>query len=147
MNGDPIIGALDAQLGCYQRLAKLAQIQHECVRQSRTEQLLEVLTSRQDVLRQVAQYEQVLEPVKNRWGEYLASLPPGERERAQLLLSETRRLLEQITAADKDDALVLQQRKLNLGREIQKAASARQFNRTYAAAAYGRRQSKVDVQQ
>ena len=36
------------------------------------------------------------------------------------------------------DALLLQQRKLNLGREISQASSARQLNRSYAAAAYGR---------
>ena len=147
MNGDPIICALDAQLGCYRRLAKLAEIQHECVRQSRTEQLLEVLTSRQDVLEQVAGFERVIGPVKKRWSEYLETLSHSDREYAETLLAETRRLLEQITAADKDDALVLQQRKLNLGKEIQKAASARQFNRTYANAAYGRRASSVDVQQ
>jgi hypothetical protein len=147
MTSDPIICALDAQLGCYRRLAKLAEIQHECVRQSRTEQLLEVLASREEVLTQVAGFERVVGPVKKRWGDYLRTLGPSDRERAEELLAETRRLLEQITAADRDDALVLQQRKLNLGKEIQKAASARQFTRNYATAAYGRRNSSVDVQQ
>ena len=46
----------------------------------------------------------------------------------------------------RNDALVLQQRKLNLGRQINQASAARQVNRNYAAAAYGPRQSKVDVQ-
>ena len=147
MNGDPIICALESQLGCYRRLAKLAEIQHECVRQSRTEQLLDVLGNRQEVLTQVAEFERVIGPVKKRWGEYLETLSQPDRHRAEELLAETRRLLEQVTTADKDDALVLQQRKFNLGREIQKAASARQFNRTYANAAYGRKASSVDVQQ
>jgi hypothetical protein len=146
MNGDPIIEALEGQLGCYRRLAKLADLQHEHVRQSRTEQLLEVLASRQTVLEQVAAFEQVVGPAKKQWAQYLASLDESCRARAESLLAETRRILEQITAADRDDTLVLQQRKINLGREINKASSARQFNRSYAAAAYGRRPSSTDVQ-
>ena len=61
------------------------------------------------------------------------------------MLADTRRLLEQITTADKDDVLVLQQRKLNLGRQINQASAAKQVNRNYAAAAYGPRQSRMDI--
>ncbi|MDB5305421.1 MAG: hypothetical protein JWM97_2970, partial [Phycisphaerales bacterium] len=43
-------------------------------------------------------------------------------------------------------ALVLQQRKLNLGRQINQASAARQVNRNYAASAYGRAPSQMDVQ-
>ena len=62
------------------------------------------------------------------------------------MLAETRKLLEQITLADRDDAMVLQQRKLNLGKQIGQAAAAKQVNRTYAAAAYGARQGNMDIQ-
>ena len=146
MNGDPIIEALEGQLGCYRRLAKLAQLQHDHVRQSRTEQLLEVLAGRQDVLGQVAALEQKIGPAKKEWSRYLDSLERSERARAESLMAETLVLLEQITSADKDDALILQQRKLNLGKEINKAAGARQFNRSYAASAYGQRPPSMDVQ-
>lgn len=147
MDTDPIVDALAEQVGCYQRLAKLAQIQHEHVRQSRTEQLLDVLKSRQDVLEQIAAHERVVGPAKRQWPDYLATLAPEPRERAERLMGETRRLLEQITSADRADALVLQQRKLSLGREINRATTARQVNRNYVTAAYGRPRSRVDVQQ
>jgi hypothetical protein len=146
-DADPILRALAGQVDCYRRLAKLAAIQHEHVRQSRTEQLLDVLKARQDVLDQIAAHEQVVGPAKRRWAEYLVTLASADRGRAEALLAETRTLLEQITAADRDDALVLQQRKLSLGREIHRATSARQVNIKYAAAAYGRPTSRVDVQQ
>jgi hypothetical protein len=47
---------------------------------------------------------------------------------------------------------VLQQRKLNLGRQIQQATAARNVNRTYGAAAYGNPNavatpSRMDMQQ
>src|SRR6185503_12781030 len=47
---DPVIAALQEQVTCYQRLAKLAELQHEHVQQSSTEALLDVLARRQEVL-------------------------------------------------------------------------------------------------
>src|SRR5688500_159915 len=143
---DSIILALEEQVACYRRLAKLAELQHVHVQQSQTEQLLEVLTSRQAVLDQVAGAERVIGPAKRRWTEFVAGLGAAPRAKAEELLAETRRLLEQITTSDRNDALVLQQRKMNLGRQINQATAARQVNRNYAAAAYGPRQSKVDLQ-
>ena len=144
---DPILDALNAQVGCYQRLTKLAAQQHEHVQQGRTEQLLEVLGQRQEVLDQLGALERVVAPAKRQWTQFVETLPGAERAEAERLLAETRRLLEDITAADCNDVLVLQQRKLNLGRQINQAASARQVNRNYAAAAYGKRTPVMDVQQ
>jgi hypothetical protein len=145
-NNDPIITALQDQVTCYQRLAKLAEIQHEHVQKSQTDQLLDVLSKRQQVLEEVADLEQLIGPAKQRWSDYLSALGPDQRNGAARLLAETRRLLEQITTADRNDAIVLQQRKLNLGRQIGKATAAKVLNRNYAAAAYGTRPSTMDIQ-
>ena len=143
---DPVILALTEQVACYRRLAKLAETQHQYVQQSQTERLLEVLNRRQEVLDQIAALEVALAPAKGRWAAYLDGLPPARKPEAEALLAEKRRLLEEITAADKDDALVLQQRKLSLGRQIGQAGAAKAVNRTYAAAAYGARPPRMDVQ-
>jgi hypothetical protein len=145
---DAILTALQEQVECYRRLAKLAEIQHDHVQQGRTEQLLEVLAWRQQVLEQVAACERTIAPAKRQWGDYIAGLESGTCAEAEMLLAETRRLLEQITTADRNDALVLQQRKLSLGTQINKANAARQVNRSYAAAAYGARGGqRMDLQQ
>ena len=142
----PAISALREQVDCYRRLAKLADLQHVHVQQSQTEQLLEVLAGRQEVLDQLTLFEQSVAPQRRRWAEFLGELTPDARGMAEALLAETRGLLEQITTADRNDALVLQQQKLNLGRQINQASAARQVNRTYAASAYGARPARVDVQ-
>jgi hypothetical protein len=147
MSADSIIQTLAEQLACYRKLAKLAQTQHEHVRQGRTEELLDVLKSRQQVLDQVSAHESVIGPVKRRWNDYASTLEESDRQLAESLLAEAKYLLEQITGADRDDALVLQQRKLSLGKQINQAASARQVNRRYAAAAYGAPPSRINVQQ
>lgn len=144
---NPIVDALLGQVDCYRRLSKLAELQHEHVQQGRTEDLLEVLGHRQQVLEQLAALERVVAPAKRQWTQFVTTLPTGTRAEAERLLAETRRMLEDITAADSNDVLVLQQRKLNLGRQINQAASARQVNRIYAAAAYGKRAAAMDVQQ
>jgi hypothetical protein len=147
MTGDSVITALQEQVGCYQRLAKLAELQHEHVQQSQTEALLEILTHRQAVLDQVGRLEETIVIAKRRWGEYVGGLRSEERALAERLLAETKRLLEEITTADRNDALILQQRKLNLGKQISQATAARQVNRNYATAAYGTKVSRMDLKQ
>ena len=142
---ETILAALDQQVECYRRLAKLADQQHEHVQLSRVEELLNVLSQRQDVLDQVAGLERTVGPVKRQWTAFVASLDASARAKAEGSLAETRRLLEQITTADRSDALVLQQRKLNIGRQLTAASSAKQVNKTIAAAAYGSRGPRMDV--
>ena len=141
-----VIEALEAQLGCYQRLAKLAQIQHEHIQQSQTDALIEVLRDRQTVMTEITSFERIVGPAKREWSAFVAGLPDASRDRAQSLLDETRRLLEEINDSDRKDVLVLQQRKLNLGRQINQASSARHVTRQYATAAYGPAKSNMDVQ-
>src|SRR5215211_4944628 len=118
MTEHPAISALREQVHCYRRLAKLADLQHVHVQQSQTESLLEVLAGRQEVLDQLKLFEASVAPQRKRWPDFLGELAPDARGLAEALLAETRGLLEQITAADRNDALVLQQQKLNLGRQI-----------------------------
>jgi hypothetical protein len=147
MATDPVITALEDQVTCYRRLAKLAEIQHEHVQNSATDQLLDVLSRRQEVLDQVADLEQIVGPAKRQWSDYLGKLAADQKSSAEGLLAETRRLLEQITTADRNDAMVLQQRKLTLGRQINQATAARTMNRNYATAAYGARKPTMDLRQ
>jgi hypothetical protein len=137
MPSDEVLPSLRRQLDCYQRLAKLANIQHDHVQNSRTEELLLVLSQRQLLLEEMAQLERIIAPARKDWKVYTAGLPEDQRIEAETLVAETRLLLEEIAAADRDDTLVLQQRKFNLGRGINQASAARKFNGAYAKAAYG----------
>ena len=147
MQATAIIFALEQQLACYRKLARLAEAQREHVQQSHVEALLEVLANRQMILNQLAELESVIRPAKARWQEFLGEIEPESRSKAEHLLVEARRLLEQIMASDRTDALALEQRKLNLGRQIKLASGARQINRQYATAAYGKPVSRMDISQ
>lgn len=144
-NPQSVLQSLAEQVECHRRLSKLSQIQHEHIRQGRVEQLLEVLSSRKTVVEQMSAAEQTLAPIKKHWTEFLAKLSEADRQKAESLMTESRQLLEQITAADQDDALVLQQRRLNIGKELRQTTSARQVHRMYGVAAYGQRPPRMDV--
>ncbi len=146
MPNDSVLVALQQQVDGYRKLARLAGAQRRHVQTSQTEALLEVLEQRQVVLDAIAAAERTVAPAKRAWAEYKAGLSPDERAAAERMLGETRQLLEQITAGDRDDAVVLQQRKLNLGRQIDRAVAAKSINRQYAAAAYGAPRPSVDLQ-
>ncbi len=147
-DGNEIIVALEEQVGCYRKLARLAEAQREHVQRSNMEgRLLEVLKNRQEILDQLGKLEGIIKPAKARWAEFVAELDGETRARAEEMVTEARQLLEQIMASDRTDALALQQRKLNVGRQINKASGARQINRTYANAAYGQRRPRMDIQQ
>jgi hypothetical protein len=144
MNEDQVISALVEQVEWYRRLAKLAELQHVYVQSAQTEELLGVLDQRQEVLNAVARLEEVIGPARKHWEEYVGELTVEKRKIAEKMMAEARRLLEAITTADRNDALVLQQRKLNLGKQISQARVARKVNRNYAVAAYGTAKSRVD---
>ena len=144
---DPTLAALTAQLECYKKLSRLAEVQHEHIQQNQVEELLAVLEQRQIVLDQLAQLEKTIASAKAKWSEYLAKLDSTSKTKAESLVAESRTLLEQITTSDRNDSLVLQQRKLNIGRQIDQAGAARMVNKNYAAAAYAQKPTNMDVKQ
>lgn len=146
MSNQTIVLALKQQVDAYRDLSKLAEVQHEHVQNSRTEDLLDVLRQRQMVLDRIAAMEETIVPARRRWKEFLDELEPDDRRSAEQMLAESRRLLELVTSADRNDTLVLQQRKLNVGRQIRQAEVARTVNHKYSTAAYGARPSKLNVQ-
>ncbi|HVT89464.1 MAG TPA: hypothetical protein VHD56_11470 [Tepidisphaeraceae bacterium] len=142
-----IVQALEDQVVCYRRLAKLAELQHQHVQQGQTELLLDVLKSRQAVLNEITRLESTVSPAKRDWQLFASKIDSTVRTRAESLLTEAREILSQITLSDQNDALVLQQQKLNVGRQLNQTTVARKVNRRYATAAYGSRQSRMDLQQ
>lgn len=141
---DPTISALSHQVQYYGQLLKLAETQHQFVQQGNFEELLAVLEKRQGVLDLIAPLEQVTSAAKRRWPEFLAALTPEQRATAEHLMDETRRLLEAITTADRNDTLVLQQRKLNVSNQLSQAAGAARVNQSYARSAYGQQSARLD---
>ena len=154
MKQDPVIHALTEQVACYRRLAKLAAVQRDHIQHARTEELLEVLQSRQAVVDQLAAHEKVIAPAKLRWNEY-AGMRHRRRiasaNRPKLCWPRREALLEKITSAvTATTCWCLQQQeagRTSASRSLKHQATvARQINRNYAAAAYGTGKPRMDLQ-
>ncbi len=141
------IQSLTDQLGCYRKLARLCELQRQYVQQNQTDELLSVLEQRGTILSEIARLEEAVSPLKRNWSEASALMSEDQRVGALEMLAETKTLLMQITQADQDDVLLLQQRKLNVGKQIAATSSARVVNNRYAASVYGANQgSRLNVQ-
>jgi hypothetical protein len=138
-NVTEIIAALEQQLACYERLAKLAETQRDYVRDGSTDALLQLLQHRQALIDEHGRLELVIGPARKEWSSFIGSLDGEQRAHAESLLFRARELLADITRSDNDDVMLIQQRKFNVGREIAQTSTNRQVNRAYAATAYGTR--------
>lgn len=140
--------ALQQQLACYQRLLKLSDLQRTHVRHNRTDDLLKVLEARSHILTEIGELEATVSPLKRDWAVHSFTMKPDVRERAAAMLAEAKGLLLQITQADMDDVLVLQQRKLTVGKQITQNSTAKRVNTRYAGNAYASAAgSKLNVKQ
>ena len=143
------LAALADQIDCYRRVAELAAEQSRHVRNGDTERLLIVLEQRQGQMDSITELEQSLAPVKRAWPASAESWSEAQREEAQGLLAESKRLLEQITTRDAEDMVALQGRRQEVGRQLQKMDSdgraVRQINRRYATAAYAGTGGRMDL--
>lgn len=143
-----LMDCLTRQLGCYRQLSRLCDLQRQYVQQNQTDELLTVLEQRGELLRQISELETEVAPMKRNWSEVSSRLTEQDRQRASQMLAETRELLMQITQADQDDVLLLQQRKLNVRQQIAATAQAKTVGHRYAAVEYtAGQQNKVNVKQ
>ncbi len=146
-NATDSITHLTEQLACYRKLSRLCELQRQYVEQNQTDQLLDVLEQRGTILSEIGRLEELVSPLKRNWSEASASMSETDRASALEMLAETKVLLMRITQADQDDVLLLQQRKLNVGKQIAATTTARAVNNRYAANAYGAGSgSKLNVQ-
>lgn len=142
------VSALCRELECYRRLLKLSDRQRDVIHQNQTDELMAILERRSEILSELSALQHEVAPLRRNWAEISGTMSDEERQNVQAMLSETRLLLERITSADQDDVLILQQRKLNVGKQLQATTNARVINRKFAAAAYGNSgQSKLNIQQ
>ena len=142
-----MLDSLRSQVACYRRLRKLSELQRAYIRENQTDELLNVLEARSGILTEIARLEHDVAPLKRHWETASAGLEAAQRTLAETMISEAKSLLQMITQADQDDVLILQQRKLTVGKQIQQTTKARTFNTRYAAAAYGTRSGqRINIQ-
>lgn len=145
MDFDQINSDVSQQIDLYRKLLRLAELQHALIAQERTDDLLVLLEKRQLLVDALGAIEKRLRPTKVEWQAIASGFDSSDREQLESKFAESRDLLMQITQADQDDALVLQQRKISVGQQLRHTSGARVVNRGYAAGAYSTSGARMDV--
>lgn len=145
MDVEQINTDVSAQIDLYSKLLRLCELQHTLIAQERTDDLMVVLQKRQAIVEALGAIEQRLRPIKQDWHSRAASIDTEIRSSLEAKFALSRDLLMQITEADKDDALVLQQRKIAIGQQLRKTTSGRVMNQKYAAGAYATTGGRMDI--
>ncbi len=146
MMQNPAIEALREQLALYQKLQRLCAIQREYVQQNQIEEFVSILEVRGGLLGDIGRLEEIIAPLKRNWPTESATMNEAIRAEVQSMLAEAKSLLAEITQSDQDDVLLLQQRKLNVGKQIAATSTAKKVNTRYAANAYGAAQgSRLNI--
>lgn len=145
MDIEQVSSDVSTQIDLYAKLLRLCELQHALIEQERTDDLIVVLQRRQLIVDALGTIEQRLKPVKQEWPAIAAGIDSESRGMLESKLAESRDLLHQITQADRDDALVLQQRKISIGQQLRMTTSGRAMNQKYAANAYATPGARMDV--
>lgn len=136
---------VSAQIDLYGKLLRLCELQHTLIAQERTDDLMVVLEKRQAIVDALGAIEARLKPVKQDWHSVALTIDTPVRSDLEAKFAMSRDLLMQITQADQDDALVLQQRKISVGQQLRQTTSGRVMNQRYGAAAYVTSGARMDV--
>lgn len=113
-----VVALLERQLDLYQQLRLLSDQQRPLVEQGAAESLLAVLSQRQKLIQELAGLNEELDPYRQRWAEFWASLESGERQRVGGLVSRTQEILAAIMERDEADRRQLQEAKGRVAGEM-----------------------------
>ena len=146
-----VLTALEDQLDCYRQLANLSRQQADLIKSGETARLLDLLKQRERQTQAAAELEKSLATFKRNWPNGQDFWSDEERRRVEDMLQEAKSLLGELTRRDEQDALALRARMTQTKREIDDVQTdvrhVRRINQSYAAAAYLKKHTGVDVKQ
>lgn len=131
---------LTRQRDLYRELAGLSSRQQVLVAESRTEELLTVLSQRQALIDQLTACNKEVAPFRSRLGDIAAAAPLATRETIRTRVDEVQGLLKEIIGRDEADRATLEASRQRVGEEMKRvnaAPAAANAYRAQAAGAYG----------
>ncbi len=131
---------LTKQRDLYQELAGLSARQQVLIDESRTEELLTVLSQRQALIDQLTACNKEVAPLRSRLGDIAAAAPEDTRQTIRARVDEVQALLEEIIGRDEADRAKLEASRQRVGEEMKRinvAPAAANAYRAQAAGAYG----------
>jgi predicted nuclease with TOPRIM domain len=130
------------QRDVYQKLGQFAASQAAAVQDDQSETLLRILSQRQQLITELTEINDRLEPFRSRWDELREQLSATERLRVADLVEEVQGLLGQILQRDEQDSDELRRRSDQVRNEAASTSMGRNLNAAYAARSYAAAQPR-----
>ena len=124
------------QRDVYQKLSEFAASQAAAVQDDQAEALLRILSQRQQLIGELTEINNRLEPYRSRWDELREQLSAAERLRVSDLVEEVQSLLDQILLRDEQDSDELRRRSDQARNDAASTTTGRAVNAAYAAGQY-----------
>ncbi len=126
-----LIDVLDRQHALYQQLHELGGEQGRLVDNGDPEALLSLMSRRQNVIEQLSQISDRLEPYRQTWSDCWSQMDEPTRDRVGELVRQVQSLLERIMEQDERDRATLAARRAQIGGSLQRLRQGATVNRAY----------------
>jgi uncharacterized protein YoxC len=121
---DRLIHLLSQQHSLYLELTDLSRRQEDYVKESRTEQLLSLLSDRQVLVDQLTGINRELAPLRSRMSELAADADDAKRETLRGLVDDVQEMLQSIIERDESDRKKLEASKAAVGNALKTTTTA-----------------------
>jgi flagellar biosynthesis/type III secretory pathway chaperone len=128
-----VVGLLDEQCELCGRLERLGAEQSGHVEAGRTEELLSVLSRRQEVLDRVVQINEILEPFRANRESVMSRLPASDREALQGRIDRIAETVDRVRRRDDEDRRRLEQQRKSVADELSGMTRLRGAAAAYAS--------------
>ncbi len=128
-----LIELLEEQAGLSDRLEQLAQQQRALVTEGRTDDLLGVLSQRQQLIGGLEAVSAKLGPYRSHWSDYWQSLSPAERDRVGPLVKRVQAGLARLMEGDDQDRAQLEATHSAVGEQLSRLSQSGAAHKAYTA--------------
>ncbi|GAB4111149.1 MAG: hypothetical protein Kow00105_19820 [Phycisphaeraceae bacterium] len=123
---------LTEQRDLYRQLKALSDQQSASIREGSTEQLLSVLSQRQNVIDSLSRLNAELAPYRDRWSQISDSVGDARKTQLRDMLDEIEQLLQQVVAQDEKDREDLKLAQQQIGTQLTRVGQAGRVLKAYA---------------
>jgi hypothetical protein len=143
--GNHVIELLMRQTSLYEQLRELCAKQRDLIELNQTENLLQVLRSRQLIMNALKQVQTELAPLRGNWQMACTDLSSSDRELVSTLIERARGDVQAILDSDRQDTAMLSARKQTVARELRDLSGTRTAGTAYAQISSGSGANSADL--
>lgn len=132
---DRLIAKLREEKKCYERILELAQKQKLIIEKQDSAELLKLLREKQDILNNIARFEQDIAPLRSEWPELKVKATATQVSAVESVINDIRELLGKVIAEENEAQDTLKTKQQKVSSAISKIQKGKTVNNAYSQSA------------